>query len=508
MTPSGKTNDARPPSSRSPAAWQVFALFWAITLLVDRAKRHGFVVENLVTVLAALAVVLFPESLVAFGLLAMSQLFFWVSTGSDQIIWYLSACVHGVFLVVVLEKWMPAASGKMVTLAPFDLLESIRGPLGALLVLGMGMAGFAKLNRDFLDPQLSCGAIYYQWMAESPLLSWLPTIPGAQEMAIWFAVIGECAGPLLLLYSRTRIVGLLLLAAVWFGLSANVRSHYFDFAGLFAALALLWFAPNSLRLASARMALVVRFVAQQTRLKRSSVRLTLRLTLAAAVGLLVLGHGLGMKRNTLLEFYRYGLLLGWAVLLSLCFANTGRLRLSWPAMLTPRPSKLAWLAPLYMLTNEVIVYLGLPHRPSFTMAANFSVSPLGSNHLLVTEVLDLPLSRPVEIVSSRHKAFRSGTYMTWLAFADQMALHPRADVTFRIQGHDKERVIAQDDPRFQETYPLARWLHLDTVRPYAGPIACSKPPPHLTESQWSAEARRLKRIVGQRRSRDAEAREP
>lgn len=482
-------------------AWRIFSLFWVVSLLVDRAKRHGFAVENLTTVLLALCVILFPDSLLAFGLLASSQIFFWAWTESAQIIWYLSACVHGVFLLVVLEKWILRAAQNCPSPTLGDVLRGVKAPLGALLVLGMGMAGFAKLNIDFLDPRLSCGAIYYQWMAESPLLFWLPTNARAQELALWFAVIGECTGPLLLLHRRTRVVGMLLLGAVWFGLAANIRSHYFDFAGLFAALSLLWISPESLRLGAVRFTLALRAVARRGRLGLSVVRPITRVALGLCVGLLVLGHGLGMERDTLLEFYRYGLLLGWATLVGLCFIKAPRPVPSWPVMITPSAATVAWIVPLYMLANECSVYLGLPHRPSFTMAANFSVSPLGSNHLLVTEVPRLAFTRPVEILKSRHRAFRAGTSLTWIAFVDQMARNPEADVTFRIQGAEKERVVAGKDPRFQKTIPLSRWLHLEPVRKYNGPIACSKPPPHLSQSEWSAEVRRLKRTIGEQRER-------
>lgn len=487
--------------------WRIFALFWAVTLLVDRAKRHGFTLENLATVVAALCVVVFPESLLAFGVLAVSQTFFWVSTGSDQIIWYLSACVHGVFLLVVLERWVVSARRGGLPPASGDVLRVLRAPAGALLVLGMGMAGFAKLNWDFFEPRLSCGAIYYQWMAESPLLFWLPTNASAQELAIWFAVVGECAGPVLLLHPRTRVVGMLLLAAVWFGLAANVRSHYFDFAGLFAALALLWMPPKSLRLATIRVALVARTLGQLSGLRRPLVQTTLRIALGASIAVLVLGHGLGMERDTLLEIYRYGLLLGWGLLLGLCFIKgQGRGDCSWPVMLPARVLTVAGLIPIYMLANECIVYLGLPHRPSFTMAANFAVSPLGSNHFVVSRVPDVSVSRPVEILRSRHKEFRAGTYLTWMAFVDEMARHPEADVTFRIRGLEKERVIAGEDPRFQKGYGLASWLHLEPLRPYLGPVACSKHPPHVSPSQWARQAQRLKKEIGARRLRDSEAR--
>lgn len=479
------------------AAYKVFVTLWALSVLVDRAKRHGLETSNLAVVVPGILLMAFPGSVWLLGLFAFSQVWFWVTTLSPQIIWNVSGHLHLVFLLGLLAHMIRARGFRLSAAA---MARTLAGPARCICLMSMCFAGFAKLNQDFLEPQLSCGAIYYLWLAESPLFFFLPTSIEAQSVGIWFAVAAEFLGPILVLWKRTRLVGLMLLLAIWLGLALNPRSHYFDFAGLFAAMAIFFLPPSLIGDAwargNARLGAAIAAMGGRADAKRTA--LVRRVIVIAGGSVLSFGSAVGLDRSVQLELYRFAIVGFWLALIGwVCWGYVqARPRPVWPKLWTPSSAPVVWLVPLVFFLNEVSAYVGFPHRPTLTMAANLVANPIASNHLIVNPVPTISWSAPVQIKRSGSTALKKGQHMPWLHFVDVMAQHPEAKVHFRVAGGEVEKVLAGKDPRFARRSAVSQWLRL---KPYSGRpdarVACPKPPPGMTRKEWRKEAGRRKKAL-------------
>jgi hypothetical protein len=485
----------RHPNAR---AFAFIAALFAFTLLVDRAKRHGLSLENLVVVVPALLVVAWPRFRLALVVLAGTQIVTFFVTGSIQIIWY----VCSAFFASVLIVFATATAGRLLTPARLrarprllahprgtlrlptmsSLYDGIAGPAHAIAVIGMFAAGFAKLNHDFLNPDVSCGAIYTSWLLTSPFLFFVPTHPVVEEMGLYAALAIELSAPLLLLHRRTRAVGLALYWLLCIGLALNPRSHYFDFAGLYFALS-LFFVParlvhrslTTLRACARRVRARIKLLAGH----RRTLAHMGHLALFAFASTLALGPSLGLRRAIVLDIMRHALLITWGVLLSLLVFHAVRRRESRASAVGPRyaSARLAFCAPLCMFVNEVSPYVGLIHRPTMTMAANLEMHPGSSNHLLVKEPLTFSFSRQVRIVSSTHTHVKRGQHMPHLLFVDLMARDQTGGAAFIID-EGPEETARGDDARFTGGAPLARLLRLHPHGPpRRGAKGCGKARP-------------------------------
>jgi hypothetical protein len=75
----------------------------------------------------------------------------------------------GVFFSVVLASGKETSNGGRISSA----WEYLAPYLTHLLVIALFFAGFAKLNRDYFDLDLSTGAVLYEWLRQNPALFFL-----------------------------------------------------------------------------------------------------------------------------------------------------------------------------------------------------------------------------------------------------------------------------------------------------------------------------------------------
>jgi hypothetical protein len=225
------------------------------------------------------------------------------------------------------------------------------------------------------------------------------------------------------------------------------------------------------------------------------VRHGLRLFWIATLTVVVLGSSLGFERAMLMEVYRYIVVLLWLAL-------SGTIAYSWysyagrPRAAPTRRAALVWLGPLVFALNELSPYVGFPHRPTMTMAANLVLTPVDSNHLLVDPVPTVSWSRKVTIVRSSHRALKPGRSMPWLRFVELLARHPNATAHVRVDDGPVQVLSASQDESLQRGSWLARLLRLRDYASSSGARqACSKSPPGFSSRQWRNEAReRLRRL--------------
>jgi hypothetical protein len=149
--------------------------------------------------------------------------------------WYFGGLVSLGLLLAIAAAWRARRGDAAAPAEPYLAFA----PAGrACLLLIYLLSGFHKLNADFLDPAVSCGPKLYATLARR---LWLPDGGAVVEAAaIGGTLLIELGLPLLLLFPRTRLAGVLL--AVPFHVALGIAG-YPRFSTLCLALLLLFLPP-------------------------------------------------------------------------------------------------------------------------------------------------------------------------------------------------------------------------------------------------------------------------
>lgn len=422
---------------------------FAMVLFFDRAVRgttHSWHV--FATTVFALAVIVNPRSRAALFLLAVSQAT-WFLNGYAR-----DAMVHwgiGFLGCVTVLLALLASSGRAWRTrcwpSNVDLFATMAPALRAIFFIGLTSAGFAKLNGGFLDPKLSCGALYYTFQSTFFPFTFLPTDPWALKGAIAFTIFAELIAPFFLLVRFTRPFAVVVVATFLFMIGTNPENQLYEFAGLFLTY-LLAFAPPE------RFSRLHREIASLLDLALSVLGMRNYPRVMLLLGTVIGGFMLFAGDIKWLHLPRLWVCRGLFVVVvpiiaaslarSLWFGRASRLQV------IPRPLVLT-LVPLFFLVNEGLPYVGLPHMPTMTMAGNVNINRGYSDHLLVKEVPPFDFNRLVTIRESNNARVGAGVTMPWLVFAHHLAERPETDVRFSIDGVEEHIPRSGADPRFQST---------------------------------------------------------
>ncbi len=386
-------------------AMAVFAWLWAIATLVHQFNigiwtRSVFNVGLTATAFVVLARPASPRALV--GLALFQCLAFFEALPVVVNHWVFMAFVNATILVsagrlaLVRRRW-PTLALLHAEAVPVVRIE--------LLVL-YGFAVFHKLNADWFRPSVSCGVELY--LAFAGFWS-LPTSPPAQVASIYGVLAIEALIPVLLLFRRTRLWGVLL--GVLFHYVLGVARYHNFSAMLFAGYWL--FLPHG-------AADLVRQTWVESRIGRSAaaLRVPLRrlrplailaagLVAAAAVILFVLARLPATADGAIVTAVESRLpaikdalrLSGWMAWWIYGLALTAML-IAWLPRLRATPFRSAFFAIRstaggvmvgLLLLNGASPYLGLKTEHSFAMFSNLRTEDHRSNHLVV--------SRPIYLAS-------------------------------------------------------------------------------------------------------------
>lgn len=424
---------------------RLFAVSWAICLLFDLSNR-GLIdtPAQACATLGALSVLLWPRATILLVSTCAAYIANVVTHPGDFLFvhWYFDVLVCAVVVVGWLDR---AWSLQSLSVPGGALLDALAPAARTLVLLAIGAAGLAKLNRAFLDPDQSCASALYLSQASAPVFRWvLPDATWARRIAIGLTLVAELWVPVAMLSRRTRPAAMAVATLFFFLLSINPINHLYEFACPMLALLILFTPDGALQAASARVEPHGR-----------ALRWLGRLAAVAWVAWLV---GSGSGRGPWLARAQSCRVLVWLGLPALLAAYLGSLpphreRLHLRTLLCGG-APAAWLLPLLMLANEASPYLGFPHQPTFTMASDLRSLHGLSNHLLL-EPPPLPLNDTVEIVGSTdpflRTVHREDARMSWLTLRWVLSRRPEARVRMRVGGGPVEIVPrVGDDPRLSQ----------------------------------------------------------
>ena len=220
------------PLRERPDSLAILVFVWALALLYHELAYRLLEPSraDIVLIGLALAVLLAPGSLALFTSLLLVQLVaLWQRLPFVANHWFFEAIVSLALVAALGREALRAWSGRGVDRE--RLFSDVAPVLRIQVLLLYAIAAFHKLNRDYLDPQVSCAVHIHRLIAAR--LPFYPSGPWVEEMAIPVSLLIEAGLPLLLLVPRTRLAGLVIGALFHLALS---RSPFppgtFSFGGM------------------------------------------------------------------------------------------------------------------------------------------------------------------------------------------------------------------------------------------------------------------------------------
>lgn len=429
-----------PPDEPRPTAagdrWLVFSATWAVAVLFHLAGNSWVAPwwGKALLGLSAVAVLARPRSTSLAAVLSVSVL---VNVWLEAPLLSNHFLLHGMIALVVLGAVLLGPSG------PGAAMGRMLGPVRLLLLSFYAFAAFAKLNHDFFDPVVSCGAQFLRESAGSwGLESLVDELGPGPNRVIAAGVAGiELSVPVLLLLRRTRAAGVLVALAFHFVLAINQDHQFFDFSSVLLVLFLLFLPPGAAESIVVRLRGVMAALGERW----SSGPELLRLGGLAVVAVTAIGSAWSEQLDLWGVLHDAGVWLwlayGIASFVLVALAVRGQRQPAGP-LVPPGVGPVLLAVPLLAVLNGLTPYLEAKTAASWNMYSNLAVVDGESNHLLVRRGLPLTDAheRLVEIIEA--DGVDLGFYIgsDWrlpeVMLEDHLAERPGAVVVGLVDGEE------------------------------------------------------------------------
>ncbi|MGH9083871.1 MAG: hypothetical protein ACRDYW_00325 [Acidimicrobiales bacterium] len=438
-------------------ALAVFAVMWALAavwhLLGNTTTAPGWAQAALA--LGAGLVLLQPGAPLPLAALALGGLLtVWEEAPFVGNHWVLAGMIDLAILVAVGVGFLRRRVQDRADLAARLL------PAARLCLLGFYFfAAFAKLNSAFFDRTVSCAAFFFRESTGSVGLDGLGDGGPAwvDHAVIWGTALTELSIPVLLLFRRTRHLGVMV-ALVFHTVLAIDRSHeFFDFSSVLLALFVLFLPPT----VGTWMAERVGSVRARLSLRHEELPARALLALVAApvaAGCLVAVDVITAERGIDVGWWPWQAYAIGVIATAVTFLRQHRI--PGAGMLRPHHALFA-LVPLLVVANGLTPYLEVKTGYGWNMYANLRTVDGESNHLVVRRTFPLTdeQSDLVEIVSSSSPVLArygaNGYGLTWRQLRRYVAEHPDIRITYRRGNVTVSLQRASDRPELVE--PVPEW---------------------------------------------------
>lgn len=333
-------------------------------------------------------------------------------------------------------------------------------PVGRVLLVVMYVFGiFHKINRDFLDPTVSCAVRL--WQAMPAPLNYLDNgfIHGSVIYGTFFA---EGLILLLLLLRRTRHLGIAAGIAFHSLLALSGYSMYVQFSMLTIALHMLFVERHD--------AMRIHASPLWQRLQKGLQSRRGYLLLAAWLALLTFLGWNGGYSEIAIVWMPSVLVLAW-----LCLKTRHDIQNSEGALSQLRsPAMLANVLSALFLLNCAAPYLGLKTSQSINMYANLQLEGGRSNHLVLTSPPG-PFGYLADVVTITaasgspmlYYVRSEGLKVTYYQLLDELERNPKVTVSFERQGRmfvsQSAASMAAEVQRVLHPRWVRNWFHFNVI---------------------------------------------
>lgn len=446
------------------ARFQVFAFLFALAAVLYHRWTWFDPTPHALPLAAAVAVLLKPSSTTRLLILALLQAGFAFADLPDAntnrtLTFFLSTTVVCGWIVARRRGASHQDGGAW--------LRAFAPPLCAQLLVVYFWACWHKLNTDFIDIETSCGVTLYTRVVERvPFLPW-PTGSSTLWAVVTGTILVEALIPILLVFRRTRLLGIALSVALHFGCGLTM---FYDFSITMMAVLFLFTPPSFARDLIHTPAFQLR-----ERLGFSQHRWALLTTLTAiacaAITQVVFWD--------MFDFFRYA---WWTLPVPLAYVAFRLVRKHWT---WPRASELLRMSPLLavipcaLFINGMSPYLGWKTETSFAMYSNLRTEGGRTNHLLLgapltlfpyqTDLVRIESSSDPEIADLADAGYEVPFYELRRRVAELTADGVRGiAITFERAGVLHTVTAAEQDPEISRapSFVERKLLRFRTILPY------------------------------------------
>ena len=327
-----------------------------------------------------------------------------------------------------------------------------------------------KLNWSFLASDVSCAAVLYKAQHLEGLISNTGSI---SKYNIYLTIGIETLIPVLLIFRKTRNIGLLVGLGFHCVIALNSFNGFYDFSGMIFAIYVLFSSfsfTNTVAKFSRKWS--ERQIQLRKRLGQFELRNLIILLLIFFFSLVALAY----LTTHLRDYFQ----LVWA-LYSLVFIILFLLALKNQVWQTPHvafalPSAIFLLFPVLLFFNGISPYLGLKTESSFSMFSNLRTEGGITNHIFIpvsTQIFDFQKDL-VEVVSSTDKPLKEAAtkhqLMPFFKFRDHVATVKPEQVVYIRNGQQRTFNLAtappNDELRRRSPFIMRKLLGFRTISKY------------------------------------------
>jgi hypothetical protein len=416
----------------------LFSALWASATLFHLASYDRWMQTPLtaLTAVAAAALLLRPSSAGRLAALALAQIADVYTMAPDvSNHWFVTFFVNATVLLAMLAQMARQRTGRVNASEFFErFAPAVRVEVLAFYFFTV----FHKLNTSFLDPALSCGAVFYRRQAE--FLGFLPSGAWAEVGNIWLTLLVEAAIPILLWTSPTRSIGILVAMAFHGVIGLNPLSGFYNFSSMIFAVLSLFLSPD---------------VAE--RLLDRWKRAVRAMPLLGWVAFTVLAAAIAVAGWVGLVWDQW--IIAWIVYAGICLwafvieAFKRQLQDTTPLF---RIRGAQWVVPPLLVLNGITPYLGLKTENAFAMFSNLRTEGGVSNHLIAPAGAQLFRYQDdlVQVTSSSNRLLTAVARDGLLIPYFEVRSRPRASVAYRLNGGEVRWDRVADDPRYPGPVPV------------------------------------------------------
>ncbi|WP_207432125.1 hypothetical protein [Sabulibacter ruber] len=378
--------------------YKIFCCVWAIASIFHMANYNGFTLNFTFFLLTSAAVALMakPSSIVRLLIFACMQIF---RVGLDlpgvSNHWLLTSFVNLTiihsFLYLVIKR-------KTFYIDKVEFLETFAPLVKIEVIVLYFYAVFHKLNAGFFDTEFSCAVRFL--LVQNNYYNILPSDKYLLTLNIYATLVIESLIPLLLLFRKTRYVGILVGLVFHFIIAYNPINGFYDFSSFVFALYFL-FTSNSF--SSKINTLYTKAIRRKVALKNQLLQFNLvNFTLFAfsIVFVMILVY---VYNKAFQDYFRHILWTTYGLAFIIIFAmsmGTKEKKEEKNPFAISHYSLI--LIPLIVFLNGLCPYLGLKTESSYAMFSNLRTEDGISNHFIIpasVQVFDYQKDI-VEVVSS------------------------------------------------------------------------------------------------------------
>ena len=420
-----------------PDAFALFSFLWAASVLFHTGSYDIWNTSR-PEAAAALWVMARPRSTLALAALMSLQVGATLPTTARTPNHALfAAFVSGAFLgaiaVLIIAR-------QRLTIDRTELYRTF-GPAARLSLLTLYFfASLHKINSDWFDPATSCAVVFLEHQSDS-----VPGIVDADLLryaSIYGSLGFEIAIPLLLVFVRTRHIGILIGMVFHWILATNPISGFYNFSSMLFAMYALFAAEGTITRVTETIG--------RRRLRWLSLFVVLAAGLYVVVGQPFFSEWLPSGRDVsrmIWTVWSLTLVVAWAAVL--IRQPVGE----WSAAAFRFPRPALAIIPLLVFLNGAAPYLGLHTTATWAMFSNLRTEGGRSNHLFLPaaiQVFDYQRDA-VRIIRSSDPELHAmrGRFVPYF----EVRRRPEASVTFERRGVRERFARAADDPAFPGPVP-------------------------------------------------------